>query len=65
MNQSRTPASEDSRSLAISSCEGRPPAVTSDDSVNVQYDSLELLAVLMVVCQGKDCCIYGIYDVTL
>jgi len=35
--------------LAISSSEGRPPAVTSEARVNVQYDSLLLLAADMVV----------------
>lgn len=36
----RTLASELSKSLAISSSDGNPPAVTSDASVNVQYDSM-------------------------
>mmetsp|Transcript_20709 Transcript_20709/g.30430 ORF Transcript_20709/g.30430 Transcript_20709/m.30430 type:complete len:110 (-) Transcript_20709:6-335(-) len=35
-----TLGSELSKSLAISSSDGRPPVVTSDASVNVQYDSL-------------------------
>ena len=39
--------------LAISSSEGRPPAVTSEARVKVQYDSLLLLAADMV-----DRCVY-------
>ena len=45
-----TLSSFDSRSLAISSSDGRPPAVTSDARVKVQYDSLLLVGGAMVVC---------------
>ena len=44
----RTLGSLLSNCFAISSSEGRPPAVTSDARVNVQYDSLLLTAVDMV-----------------
>lgn len=37
-----------SKSFAISSSDGRPPAVTSSASVKVQYDSLLLAGVVMV-----------------
>ena len=36
----RTSSSEDSKSLAMSSSDGKPPAVTSEANVNVQYLSL-------------------------
>ena len=47
--QKLTLSSDDSRSLAISSSDGRPPAVTSDASVKVQYDSLLLVGGAMVL----------------
>ena len=42
-----------SKSLAISSSDGRPPAVTSSASVKVQYDSLLLAGVVMF--ENADC----------
>jgi hypothetical protein len=42
-----TLAFEDSKSLAISSSDGSPPAVTSDAKVNVQYVSLLLVGAMV------------------
>ena len=55
----RTLSSELSKSFAISSSDGSPPAVTSDANVKVQYDSL-LFAGAMVksscVKSAAQCC---------
>lgn len=45
----RTLLSEDSKSLAMSCSEGKPPAVTSEANVNVQYDSILFVGAAMVV----------------
>ena len=44
-----TLSSLDSKSFAISASDGRPPAVTSDASVNVQYVSFAFFGAGMVV----------------
>lgn len=45
---SRTCGSLFSNCFAISSSDGKPPAVTSDARVNVQYDSLLLVGIVTV-----------------